>query len=294
MKFNIVLGNHPAHGINTTRDHTLIIRGGLEEAGHNARLSFDQVTNDEINIFYDYFDAQSSAYFHTLRDSGIQYGLICTEILENMRINARAAGARIAALREIGQNAEFVWVMHEPSLANYRELIGHEKCLYLPLGYSEAIRELRMRPWRERHIDFVFFGLLTPHRIRILTTLKQRGHTVVHTYNTPGFIRNSIVENSRINLVLKQHDKWPQPSVGRICYLVSNCAVAMAERTSLGDPYENYLHTADSSNYVQSCENLIGMDDAPMRAEEFRSNFRNERPMREIMSGLIDNTFSES
>lgn len=291
MKFNIVLGNHPPHGINTTRDHTLIIRGGIEEAGHAARLSLDEVTRHEVNVFYDYFKADNVPYFRSLREAGIKYGLITTEILQDGKINFGAAHVRIQATAEIGHHAEFIWVMHEPSLENFRNLCRTEKCHYLPLGYSRAAQELRLPPPEQRHIDFLFFGLLTPYRKKILAALEGSGFTVLHTYNTPGFIRNSIIENSKINLVLRQNKKWEQPSVGRIIYLVTNGCAAIGEKTSAGAPYENYLKVVEPADFIEACKHMLRNEPYWDQARQYQEAFGRDFPMKGIMERLIEQTF---
>src|SRR5580704_100640 len=111
MKFNIALGNHPSHAINTTRDHTLIIKGGLEEAGHFAQLSWKSVFHDEVNIFYDFINPTNIDYFRSVREAGYRYGLIMTEILDGVRINDRVnrdVRKRIAATREVAAHAQFL------------------------------------------------------------------------------------------------------------------------------------------------------------------------------------------
>jgi hypothetical protein len=297
MKFNIVLGNHPPLAINTTRDHTLIIRGGLEEAGHFAQLSMSDVFHDEINVFYDFFNADSCDYFRFLRFAGYEYGLITTEILKDGFLNYRDDNAnrlRIEALKEIAPHARFVWVMHEPSLESYRTLSGHDRCYVLPLGYSRSVQELRRLPYDDRDIDFLFFGLPTPYRQSLLGELADRGFVSRHIYDVPGFIRNSVIERTKINLSLRQNENWDQPSVGRISYLVSNRCALIIEQTANGRPYEDYAVTAAPDAFVESCVETISNNSFQELAEQYAEAFKNDFPMNEIMTRLLQKTFGTS
>jgi hypothetical protein len=296
MKFNIVLGNHPPQAINTTRDHTLIIRGGLEEAGHLATLSMTEVFHDSINVFYDYFTEEfSPRYFESLWETGYQYGLITTEMLaEDGHFNFvknEHSQARIDAIRQVAVGAKFVWAMHEPSLKSFRALTGDVPCHPLPLGYCSLVKETKCLPIKDRNIDFLFFGIPTPYRHAILEKLASYGYVVRHIYDVPGFIRNSVIERSKINLSLRQHDKWDQPSMGRISYLVSNrCAVAV-ERTVNGKPYEAYAISAPPESFIETCMTAISDAGTFDRAEQYASNFERDLPMKKIMSELLEKTF---
>lgn len=297
MKFNIALGNHAGHGINTTRDHTLLIKGGLEEAGHFAHLSVDDMFRDEMNIFYDFINPENIAYFRNVKRASHRYGLITTEILAGGLFNNadnEVTRARIAATQEVASQAEFLWVMHEPSLPSYRALCGHDRCYYLPLGYAEGAREIRRLPYEARDIDFLFFGYLTPYRKALLDKLGGRGLVARHVYDVPGFIRNSLIERSKINLALRQNETWDQPSVGRISYLVTNRCAVIAERTANGPPYENYVMTAEPSRFIESCVETISNSTYWATADQYAAAFKKDLSMKEIMTRLIDQTFGRS
>jgi hypothetical protein len=294
-RFNIVLGNHPPHAILTTRDHTLIIKGGLEEIGHFAQLSFEDVFRDAINVFYDYLTGESPAYFQSLREKGYKYGLITTEILGEQSINYRSddtAQERIEATKEIAKYAEFLWVMHKPSLENFKILSGNERCYYLPLGYTGAVNELRYLPHHNRDIDFLFFGYLTPYRKKIMDEIRSRGFVLSHIYNVPAFIRNSMIERSKINLVLRQNETWDQPSVGRISYLVTNRCAAIAEQTANGAPYEDYVIAVPPEDFVETCVRTISDDSYWVLADTHHERFKKNHPVKSIMKNLVEKTFS--
>jgi hypothetical protein len=297
MKFNILLGNHPAQAINTTRDHTLIIRGGLEEAGHFAQLSFDQFFPGEVNLFYDFISSENLPMFRALKQGGHAYGLITTEILKDGKMNHNETDwfrDRIAATREVAQNAQFVWVMHEPSMASYRELCGHERCYYLPLGYSKPAHELRHVPYADRDIDFMFFGMPTAHRKAVLEKFRGTAFNVQLVYNLPGFIRNSLVERTKINISLRQTPTWDQPSAGRISYLVSNHCAVVVEQTANGRPYEDYVVAVSTEQFAQTCMEMISNNSYQAAAEQRAEDFRRDFPMKLLMERLLEQTFAGS
>jgi hypothetical protein len=294
MKFNIVLGNHPPHAINTTRDHTLIIKGGLEEAGHFAHLSVNDAFTDAVNIIYDFITPDNLDYFRSLQKDGLSFGLITTEILHARKLNYRndeTARARIEATQKVASRARFLWVMHEPSLSSYKELCGHDRCYALPLGYSKLAKEIRRFPYEARDIDFLFFGYLTPYRHAILNALAQRGFVTKHVYDAPGFIRNSMIERTKINLALRQNAIWDQPSAGRISYLVANRCAVIAERTANGRPYENYTITVEPDSFIDACIDTISNRSYCALADQLADAFERDFPMKEIMSKLIQQTF---
>jgi len=294
MKFNIVLGNHPPHAINTTRDHTLIIRGGLEEAGHSAQLSMNDVFHDEMNVFYDFFNADAPEYFRFLRNAGYEYGIITTEILKDGVLNYQAdptSAARIKAINDISRHARFVWVMHEPSLDSYRDLSGHDRCHGLSLGHTEKVHEIACRPYEERDIDFLFFGLPTPHRLALLEKLGSYGYVTRNIYDLPGFIRNSTIERSKINLSLRQNAIWDQPSVGRISYLVSNRCALIVEKTANGRPYEDYAIAVSPDELVEACIDMLISGKYGEFAEYHANAFQRDFPMKRMMAELVQKTF---
>jgi hypothetical protein len=295
MKFNLALGNHPPLAMNTPRDHTLVIKAGIEEAGHFAHLSMHDVFSDAVNVFYDFITPENISYFRDLCERSVRFGLITTEILEDGTLNHRTdaeALARIQATTEIARHAEFLWVMHEPSVDGYKQLCGHSRCHFLPLGYSAQVREIRRFPYDLRDIDFLLFGYLTPYRRKILSALKKRGFAVAHLYDAPGFVRNSMVERTKINLALRQNETWQHPSVGRISYLVTNRCAVIAERTPYGLPYENYTIRAEPDELVEVCADTISNGTYWTLADQYADAFERDFPMGKLMAALIGKTFA--
>lgn len=292
MHFNIVLGAHPVDVINTARDHTLLIKAGIEEAGHTCSLSMTETFRSCVNIFYDYFtDEFSSRYFEQLSKNGVRYGLICTEPLDAAGnyygVKSALGDHRMAETRKIAAAAEFLWVMPESSVPHYRRHVGHPGASYLALGYCEGAREIRHVPYEKRLIDFLFFGGPTPHRVEMLRKLSERGHVVKHIYNVPGFVRNSLVEQTKVNLSIKQDIRWPQPAVGRICYLVSNHCVLVSERTANGKSYEDYTFPADTENFIELCELVLRDEHAQHLANLNSLKMSTDLSMSGIMQRLI-------
>jgi len=293
-RFNVVLGNHPPYAITTTRDHTLMIVGGLREAGFDTVMNYDEALPNRINLYYDYLHNQAEVeHFRSLRARGVKYALITTEIMTADTINGvgdETARKRIEMTRAVAESAEFLWVMHEPSIPQYATLAASKKCHHLPLGYSKCIEEIKYYAYNERDFDFLFFGLLTDYRRERLAALRQRGHKVAHVYNIPAFIRNSMIERTRINLILRQTRDWTQPAVGRLVYLVSNGCAVIAEKTLNGAPYEPYAIAVDPDKFVDECERVLLSEPFWDTAAKNQSLLKKRLPMAEIMSLLVERT----
>lgn len=294
MRFNIVLGNHPREVLNTTRDHTLIIAGGLRDAGHEAAIGLGTAHRDQINLFYDCLDERTAGTYRQLKAGGYRFGIVCTEIMPgDGTVNGRTDdGARswLAGLAEVGRLADFVWVMHGPSLESIRALTGNPRCFYLPLGFTPAAREIRHV---EPDIDFLFFGKLTRYRAGFLQELANRGHRVEHVYNVPGFIRNALIGRARINLALRQDENWDQPSAGRLSYLVTNRCAVVCDQTANGLPYESYTVRAPAANFVAACEEALRGRAWLSQAEEFAEAFAREQALGPVYAELVQRTFAD-
>lgn len=287
MHFHFCMSNHNEVGRRTLRDMYLWLQSGLKALGHTVTLSETECEPGALNVFWEYF---MPGVAEELRESGVRYGLIATEIFDGRGFNYLRDGnftQRWKGFCTAAEGASFIWSM---VASNLPVLEWFAPSAYIDLGFCD---DFRFDDRSEPDIDFSFLGFHTPYRKELLDRFARRASVV-----TPGRIltfeeRNDLMLRTRINLSLKQSEQWLIPSPTRTGLALMAKRGLAAERTlALTRPAEIAPMAAPGEDYVDFA---LAQLNGPWKkqAEAAYERFRTELPMRRIMETALDDTVSK-
>ncbi len=303
MKFQIVLSNHHDKSMNWLEDVTCWLWRGLEEAGHVAGVSVDEIDLGAINIFFEYFPNRTLPVFKKLARHRIPFGIVCTEAItgdtfnnydraDDMIIESEGFNwkKRLANFRTVAGVADFVWCLEPDSVIQAKTFTKGKRAVFLQSGYVAGRRETKPRPLEHKNIDILFFGEATPYRKRILDQLRAASLKVeAPAYFVPAFARTSLIERSKICLSLNKRENWPIPSVGRIGYLINNGALVVWEEPPYKTGHEPYSLAVAIDAIVETCAAVIG-DYDPGLGERNALAYQRDLPMSKILRRAVAET----
>ncbi len=295
MKFNILLANLKPHLWEMVSDTVHFVRGALEACGETVTVSTNQLDPDAINLFIDRF-YEEPEFPLKLKAGGYRFGLVCTEVIGedgSWNYGAEQDDPNVYALyRLAAEAAEFVWVLLEESLAACRAM--NPNSAVLPLGYLDSIETLPKTPWESRDIDFLLCGFGSPRRGKVVQALAEAGHTVVYpAIPVPAYVRDSLMERTKINMSVQKTDRHGIVSATRLCHSIINRVPVLLEYSGGATPYDTYCLRAEPKTLVDDCLAALARDDLEAHAETAYRRFKEDRPMMSMMQRVLTETLRQ-
>lgn len=289
MHFHFCTANHSVQGRASLIDMMVWFRAGLERLGHRVTESDKGMDPAAMNVLWELFMPEDA---RLLRESGVRYGIVATEVADGGGFNSRRDGAwpeRWAGFLDAVAGASFIWTTVERSVAAYAR--------FAPTAFIEFgfIDELVLPPTAEDPAgDFFFLGSATEYRTQLVDRLRGQARvfwpgTIVSWAAYP-----KIMASAKVGLVLKLTPDWPLPSPARVGRII------MARR---GLACEYMADTTRQSRIVPAApedadfiEFAMGKLQGPWRrdAEEAFERYRTEMPMDRIMARALDATCASS
>ena len=292
MNVNIMLSNLKPHLWEMVADSVRFVAGALEACGAEVKIGTSQLDPDALNLFFDRFYVEPN--FPTqMKMGGVKYGLICTEVIASDGTwNFGAEGndpATFAAFELAAKNAEFVWCLLEESVEACRSI--NPNTAYLPFGYLKSMETLKCRTEAEKDIDLLMCGFPSNRRQKIVTELSEAGHEVYYpAMPVPTYLRDSLMERSRVNLSLQKTEGHSIISVTRICHSVINRVPVLLEHSSSSNQYTELCIMAGLGDVVPIAGKCLAQDDLLELAEQNYQKLKTTLPMDEIMADVLENT----
>lgn len=258
MRLNIVYCG-PVDTANERRDFMLMLKYGLEAAGHSVLLSFCSWEPDCLNIIFGSHNLSAPA-IEKLADANIRYAIINTETIDEGMLNYRPdkCKASFEAWLTLLQRAEFIWDTIPQNLAQYTKY--QLEAEFLRWGYCPELEEIKHD--KPKDLDFYFFGVMTDYRKEIINSLYTAGFKGAHHEGVPYFVRNTFIERSKVCLNLIQDPKFTHVNNFRICYLANNSVCTLAQvdnNTSDMAGYLKYSWTFTKQSILEELEISIGL-----------------------------------
>jgi len=132
-------------------------------------------------------------------------------------------------------------------------------------GYLQAMEEIKHK--KNRDIDFLYYGSLTPHRHKLINELKALGGKVVCVFDDPAIFRNDLIARTKINLAPNQA-AGINHITSKVFYLLNNRAIVVVERCSNQDWIEHCFPFADTEKWAALCMEILHRSDLDQLAEE--------------------------
>lgn len=275
MRFNIsYLG--PLHLAHLRRDFLLLLKYGLERAGHRVDIGNGDIASDSMNIII-------GAYFRTPQElaalSQYNYISINTEPFIDGHLNGNPQKTDMDAYVQFMRCAKAAWDVIPENISHYKP--WDIKARFMRWGFCPELEEI---PHKEKDLDWYFFGTMSKRRKELLDLLPGRGlYDGECTYLT----RNDRISRAKVSLNLIQADKYTHVNSFRVCYLMQNRQCVLSEHES---DDANYLGGALVSETLDIPHFLVKLINGDWRkqAERGYRHLAKSPSQAEIMEELLD------
>lgn len=255
MKINInYLGL--GHLFHIRRDSLEFLRGNLESVGCDVAYRFNELTSDRFNLLLGTSELSIEVMRRIKEEKRTRYAVFDTEVITGNTINYRQ-DFPMEAYVDFVSGGEFVMCGISENLRFWQE--KGLRAVFYSLGYTDRLKEINLK--EEREIDAFFYGLMPEYRISIIRKLAESGLQVkVNGYkDSPYFLRNSFIEQSKLVLNVTQGPKYSHINGLRALYLATNGCCTVGEcpvNDSYG--YDVLQHTSDSiDHFIEDCHRII-------------------------------------
>lgn len=260
----------------------------LESLGHSCSLGGNQLEPDRMNIVFCGHLLTTPEQVETIASS-CQYIAIQHEVLNNRSVNLTGTPEHFRDVYlPFMRRAVAVWEGTARNLVPLREM--GVRTAFFRGGYHPWMQDIHLR--RERDIDFLFYGSITPYRRQLLEQLSARGRVVVAVFDPRPHYRNDLIARTKVHLAPIQGPSMEHFAYGRVGYLLNNEGLVVVERCESQDWLEHCFITASSDNWVDVCEQTLVRADREEIRIEFAARYR-QLPFTEQVQHLLEETWRE-
>ena len=283
MRFNLVViepKGYP-HG-HFFDDCVRLVQCGLEGLGHDVTLSISRILTDRINVIWG-VHLQDINTVQAIADAG-PYIAIQSEVMREGGLNAWRNQTQ---LEEVYMpflcNTVAIWD-GKPTCVSVLKRMGLPVHL-LPFGYHPQLEDLPRKA--NKDVDFTFFGSVTPHRAKLIDTLKRAGGRVDVMFDTRKYFRDDLLARTKVHLAPLQSLELNQFSGQRVCYLLNNRGLCVVERSSDQEWLEHCFETASTEAFADICLQTLHRADREQLAATYFDRYREMR-LEDGMQRLLD------
>lgn len=283
MKFNISYFGYEQI-FHLRRDFILMLKYSLESLGHHVILSGAKVKENHINILIGgYFLLSKAVKF--LLDNKFQYINVGTEMLTGRMLNQSSDKTDFeGAYLPLMKGAIARWDGAIENLAGYAP-IGLD-AHFLRCAYVPELDEISHK--QEKDLDFYLFGMGSERRNRVINEIHKAGFIGEYDNSCPYFLRNDRIARAKVQLNIKQDDKFSHVNTMRVCYLANNRCYTLSEVEN--DP-AGYLNYADQTETLVDAIGEAVKGGWKHKAEQYAEEYR-KITMKSVMEELLEKTFA--
>jgi len=265
-------------------DQIRLFEAGLSALGHNVSIG-DRIAPNAVNLMWENFRPGQA---RLLRESGVVYGIVATEIPDGSGFNWRrddSWGTRWDSFPEVSKGAAFIWALVEQGLPTYSQFAPSA---YLEIGCSDRLvpAEAHLDP----EFDFAFFGQINAYRQSVLDAIGR--HSKVRTPRKilmPGEL-STFIGQCRVAICFRHSPNWPVPSATRLGLILHARRGVAAEYTPVSTRQSSIVPMAPKdANFPAFC--LEQLTPSWRRdAENAYERYRALLPMERLMEKILDET----
>lgn len=258
----------------------------IESAGYECCILRNKLSSDRTNIIVGAHSQTDPAFVNQARNTG-HYIILNTEIITGDTINNWSVQKTFAEVYlPLMRQATVVWTGVKKNIAALNELdVEADRILW---GYHPLMEEIHHK--KNKDIDFLFCGSVTPHRKKMLDQLSTYGAKVVTMFDDAAMYRNDLIARTRVNLAPNQGPGMNHLGGGRVLYLVNNRAIVVVERCMDQTMYEHCFPWAETDQWVDLCMETLRRPDLAEITEQYYEQFRQIR-MSDLIKPLLENFF---
>jgi hypothetical protein len=173
--------------------------------------------------------------------------------------------------------AQEVWTGIESNFPKLDNL-GIKYRRFPQLGYHPALEEIHHRPWKDKDIDFLFYGSIVEHRTQILESLWQKiqpmGYKMEVMFDSTSIFRNDLISRSKIILAPHQGPGSEIFCPTRVLYLLNNKCIVIVEKCRGQELYEECFPSADTDHWIDLCIETIQRPDIQFQREVYYEKYQ--------------------
>lgn len=139
----------------------------------------------------------------------------------------------------IADHCEAIWCVTPHQMPEYTAAFGTKVALMPVVSWTS---DPQVPLSKEKDIDFLFTGSITPYRKAVFDELRAQGYTVFTGPATlPSYLRDHYISRAKVCLQVRQDANWKYPSIMRYHYLLCAGSVIVAEKTTEHCNQESFL-----------------------------------------------------
>ncbi len=261
----------------------------IESAGHECCILRNKLSSGCTNIIVGAHNQTDRAFISQVKNTG-HYILLNTEIITDNSINNWSVQKTFADVYlPLMRQATVVWTGVKKNIEALNKLdVEADQILW---GYHPLMEEIHHK--RNKDIDFLFCGSITPHRKTMLEQLAARGGRIVTMFDDAAMYRNDLIARARVNLAPNQGPGMNHLGGGRVLYLVNNHSIVVVERCIDQGRYEHCFSSADTEQWVDLCMETLRHPDLEQITEKYYERFKEIR-MADSMQPLLESFIRKS
>jgi GT2 family glycosyltransferase len=272
MKFSVCLLEHEGYKYSHfLYDFCKYICYTIEAAGHDCCMTRSQLYPDRINLIMGAHRLTNPASVEQIKQSG-KYIIIQSEVLREGGIAGWPDQKTFHTIYvPLLQQAHSVWDGLEANQIHLQKLgVVPERGL-TRFGYLKAMEEITHK--KNKDIDFLYYGSITPHRKKLLEELKALGGKIVCIFDEAAIFRNDLIARTRINLAPNQ-----SPSINHLTsktmYLLNNRCIVAMERSINQEWVEDCFPFAETDKWATLCMDLLHRADLDELSYEYFEKYK--------------------
>ncbi len=288
MLFNITYFG-PEWIYHLRRDFILLLKNSLNDLGHTVNIEWKKIDSQSINLIIGAYFLEKELLLE-LANSRINYVNINTEIISNDLLNFNPKKVDfINTYVPMMRSAFARWDVVEDNIKEYENY--NINANFLRWGYHPSLNEIEHR--KNKDLDYYFFGMMSPRRKEIVNALNKSGLKGITDHSCPYFLRNDRISRAKVNLNLKQDEKYNHVNSFRICYLINNNSYVISEEENDPSGYLNYVDVCNIRDLIEKINYAIHTNSWKKNGEYSTDSFK-KITMISILENLIEKTFSSN
>ncbi|HSK95511.1 MAG TPA: hypothetical protein VK891_02750 [Euzebyales bacterium] len=307
MKVNFNIRNHgPFH----IQDFVDYVAAGVEDLGLQFMLSRN-MRRGAINIMLENFEdpeVVADVEYACHKAPDMPFVIAASEVMQDGVFNSggwkpgipddspysqmAAWTRRTRSFVRVAPLAHAILCPSELLYDSYADYGIGDRLHYLPFVHLGGFASERVdRPEVDEDVDFMFTGVLTERRRRLLGDLERRGYAVTYLpVNAPEYMRHHFMRRAKVYLAPKHFDETRTLSKMRVYWALCHGYYCMVEtgtdRTDLDD-YLNWYSTIEDLVAAVSLDTAQRHAMAADQLARFRAE-RSDNPFAEIFAPWLD------
>lgn len=255
----------------------------IEAAGYECCMVRNRLYSDRINVIIGAHNITDPAGVERIKQAG-KYIIVQSEVLKENSINDWPVQQSYATVYlPLLRHAQAVWDGLETNRIQLRKL-GINSELLLQFGYLPAMEEIVHK--KNKDIDFLYYGSLTPHRKKLIDELKSLGGNVVCVFDDAAIFRNDLIARARVNLAPNQA-AGTNHITSKVFYLLNNRSIVVVEKCFNQDWVEHCFPFADTDKWAALCMETLHRPDLAELADKYFEQYK-KLDMVHLIRPLID------